>query len=384
MSKLSANTPSLVHELFKTRPLIAVMALAGCIGLTSIQGCSKDMEAENGEMKHAKMELAASLITTSRVRSRSIEDTVSSTGQIASISTPMISAEVTGRIITIAKDIGNSVKKGEIIAQIDPEMSRLKQTATHANVKRLEAIITNKESMLERNQQLLSKGFISNSRYDDAEAQLTATKEQLAQAKANYHSASEQFSKTNVRSSVDGQIIKRLISIGDYASKGKPLFEISTSGKLQVVLLFPEAMSSRFKQGQVVRLSTPTNPNEIAEGQITEILSAIDTSNRSIRIVVEVENPGQWKPGASVTGEVVLATKEQALVVPAQAIVLRPAGQVVYIVENGHVKQRIVTTGQTINGEVEILEGVNSGEQIANDGAGFLADNAMIRIQGVN
>ena len=79
-----------------------------------------------------------------------------------------------------------------------------------------------------------------------------------------------------------------------------------------------------------------------------------------------------------------LDIKEQALVVPAQAVVLRPAGQVVYIIEDNIVKQRIVVTGQTINGDVEILDGVNPGEQIANDGAGFLADNARIRIQGVN
>ncbi|PCI44300.1 MAG: efflux transporter periplasmic adaptor subunit [Moraxellaceae bacterium] len=382
MSKLSVNNPSQRYDTLKKSPLVIAMALAGCLGLASIQGCSND--TQSADMESTKVELAASLITASTVKNRAIEDTVSSMGQITSISTPKISAEVAGRIIAIYKDIGKTVAKGEIIAKIDPQLARLGQTATQANVKRLEAILTNQESILKRNQQLLEKGFISNSRFDDVEAQLIATKEQIVQAKANHQSAVEQLSKTDVRSSVDGQIIKRLISIGDYASRGKPLFEISTSQKLQVVLLFPEAMSSKFKQGQTVRLSTPTNPNEIAAGQITEILSAIDASNRSIRIVVEVENPGHWKPGASVRGEVVLNVKEQALVVPAQAVVLRPAGQVVYIIEDNFVKQRIVVTGQTIDGHVEILEGVNSGERIANDGAGFLADNARIRIQGVN
>ena len=382
MSKLSVNNPSQRDGTLRKNPLVIAMALAGCLGLTSIQGCSND--TQSADIESTQVELTASLITASTVHSRAIEDTVSSMGQITSISTPKISAEVAGRIISIYKDIGKTVAKGEIIAKIDPQIARLNQTAAQANVKRLEAILTNQESILKRNQQLLEKGFISNSRFDDVEAQLIATKEQIVQAKANHQSSVEQLSKTDVRSSVDGQIIKRLISIGDYASRGKPLFEISTSQKLQVVLLFPEAMSSKFNQGQTVRLSTPTNPNEIATGQITEILSAIDASNRSIRIVVEVENPGHWKPGASVSGEVVLDIKEQALVVPAQAVVLRPAGQVVYIIEDNIVKQRIVITGQTINGDVEILDGVNPGEQIANDGAGFLADNARIRIQGVN
>lgn len=322
-----------------------------------------------------------SIITTAIVKQEALSNVVSSVGVINSISSPTISAETSGTVSHIHKDIGQYVTKNEVIAVVDSEIAKLTVKEAEAAVKRLAALLENQEKSLVRNKKLLKKGFISDARYEDFESRLKATREQYAQAKAGLDKAYDRLEKTSIRSPLSGNIEQRFISEGDFVTPGKPVFKISTSDKFQVVLLFPETTSRYFKKGLSVKLTTPTTPDIIAEGEITDIVSMIDTSNRSIRIVVDVNNPGGWSPGASVLGEVILEKKPNALTVPQQSVVLRPAGKIVYLIKNNIAIQQIVETGMKKAGRVEIISGLQHNDMIAKDGAGFLTDNTPVSIQ---
>ena len=348
-------------------------ALVACSGSTS----KDENESASAEKKGKK----ATLITTHTVGTRTLEKTAVSFGKISSKNAPVISAEVSGRIVSIAKNIGETVSKGETLAKVDPEIARLTYRSAKANLDRSKTMLENQERIKNRSVQLLEKGFISQARFDDINDQLAMSRQQVNQAEAQMETAKEQLERTNIKSPINGNVTERMISIGDFVAQGKPIFKLSTSGKLQVILLFPETQVPLFKTGQLVRLSTPTNPDGKVEGEVTDIISMIDTSNRSVKLVVEVDNPGNWKPGASVTGEVVLSTKPDAVIVPAQSVVLRPAGNVVYVIENNVANQRVVQIGQRSNGMLEIIDGVKAGEVVANDGAGFLADEAPVQIK---
>lgn len=354
------------------------IASSTLIGVTLIttSACS------NKEEKTPKVTApAASIITTAVVKQEALSNVVSSVGVINSISSPTISAETSGTVSHIHKDIGQHVKKNEVIAVVDSEVAKLTVKEAEAAVKRLAALLENQEKNLVRNKELLNKGFISNARYDDFDSQLKATREQFAQAKAGLDKAYDRLEKTSIRSPLSGNIEQRFISEGDFVTPGKPVFKISTSDKFQVVLLFPETTSRYFKKGLSVKLSTPATPDIIAEGEITDIVSMIDTSNRSVRIVVDVNNPGGWSPGASVLGEVVLEKKPNALTVPQQSVVLRPAGTIVYLIKNNIAIQQVVETGMKKGGRVEIISGLQHNDVVAKDGAGFLTDNTPVSIQ---
>lgn len=349
---------------------------------STLSACGKST-AENGDnaSESNKSTQRATLITSHEVGTKVVEKTAVSFGEITSTNAPLVSAEVSGSIITINKDIGETVKKGEILATVDPEIAQLNYRSAQANLGRAKTMVDNQERIKNRSTQLLEKGFISQARYDDINDQLTMARQQLAQAKAQKETAEEQLSRTRIKAPIDGNVIERMVSVGDFVAPGKPLFKLSTSGKLQVVLLFPETLAPMFKTGQLVRLSTESNLNTKIEGEVTDIISMIDSSNRSVKLVVAVDNPGTWKPGASVTGEVVLDTKPNALVVPLQSVVLRPAGNVVYVIDNNMAQQRVVEVGQRSNGMLEVLSGLKLGELVANDGAGFLADGAPVQIK---
>ncbi|MEK7816506.1 MAG: efflux RND transporter periplasmic adaptor subunit, partial [Pseudomonadota bacterium] len=117
-----------------------------------------------------------------------------------------------------------------------------------------------------------------------------------------------------------------------------------------------------------------------AQGHIREIRPPLNTTTLSRDVIVAVIDSG-WRPEGSIRGEIVLGTRPQALIVPEQAVVLRRAGTVVYVVAGDVVKEHVVKTGVAREGVIEILEGVQADATVVVDGAALLSDNAKIKVR---
>ncbi len=343
----------------KTSSVIHLTAFCLCTALV-LPGCAKKPEEQ-------KKGLAPAVITVIQAQTRTMQILEQSVGEADSSTAPKVGAEVAGRIIKVAVDIGDAVKKGQLLAEIDP-------ADYSADAKRLEAQAISQHKLAERYRELARKGFISPSALENYDAQDIAAREQHTRATKN-------LSRTRILSPVDGRVDNRFVSVGDWIDLGKPVFQLSTSEKLRIRLPFPENVAARIKVGQTVTLTTPTAPDASVTGKIEQVQQLVGSTSRAFDAVVEVNNPGGWKPGASVNGAVIIEVHEHAVTVPEISVVLRPAGKVVYVIENGKAVQRIVTTGVSQNGLVEILQGVKEGETVAADGAGFLTDNAGINVK---
>jgi RND family efflux transporter MFP subunit len=329
-----------------------------------LPGCAKKPEEQK------KAGPPAAIITVTQAQSRAMQVLEQSVGEADSSTAPKVGAEVAGRIIKVHVEIGDPVKKGQLLAEIDA-------TDFSADEKRLEAQATSQRKLTERYRELARKGFISPSLLEGYEAQNVATREQYTRAAKN-------LSRTRIVSPVDGRVDNRMVSVGDWIDLGKPVFQLSTSENLRIRLPFPETAAQRIKVGQVVNLSTPTAPEAGVTGKIEQVRPMVGSTNRAFDAVVEVKNPGGWKPGASVNGAVVVEEHAEAVSVPEVSVVLRPAGKVVYVIENGKAVQHVVTTGVIQNGQVEILQGLKAGETVAVDGAGFLTDKAAVSVKEAN
>lgn len=326
-----------------------------------LPGCAKKTEEQT------KAGTPPAIITVTQVQSRNMQVLEQSVGEADSSTAPKVGAEVAGRIIKVYVDIGAPVKKGQLLAEIDA-------TDFTADANRLGAQASSQKKLTERYRELASKGFISSSQLEAYEAQNVSTREQYTRAAKN-------LSRTHIVSPVDGRIDNRMVSVGDWIDLGKPAFQISTSENLRIRLPFPETVAQRIKVGQGVILSTPAVPNATVTGKIEQVRPMVGSTNRAFDAVVEVRNPGGWKPGASVNGAVIIEEHEGAITVPEVSVVLRPAGKVVYVIEDGKAVQHIVITGVIQNGQVEILQGLKSGVSIAIDGAGFLTDKAVVSVK---
>ena len=151
-----------------------------------------------------------------------------------------------------------------------------------------------------------------------------------------------------------------------------------------VRLPFPAHVVRDLKIGQPVTLSSFENPDQTAQGRIVEIRPGLNTSTDSMEVIAEISNGRGWNPSGSVRGEIVMAVNKGALVVPEQAVVIRPARTVVYSVEKGVAQAHTVVTGVSRDGLVEIRSGLKADAMVAVDGASLLTDGAKVNISNAS
>lgn len=319
-------------------------------------------------------------VTLVSVVSRDLERWERAVGQLEALTAPMLAAEVAGRIVAVSADVGQTVQRGQALAAIDPGDFRLAAELAGADIQRLQSLIRSQSLQVKRFRELLKKKSANQSSLDEAEAQYGALKAQLVAARVRLQQAERDIARARITSPVDGRVDQRLISIGDYVKTGTPLFHLTTLERLRVRLPFPESLGAQLRVGLAARLSTPLAPGREVSGTVSDIRPEITRSNRAIEVIIDLDNPGDWEPGASVTGAVRVARHPGALVVPEVSVVRRPAGTVVYVIDGDKALQRVVQTGWRLDGMVEIRSGLAAGEQVVVDGAGFLTDGAAVAV----
>jgi len=322
----------------------------------------------------------ATLITVAQANARTLEMTEESVGALEAFIDPKVGAEVAGRVVQVHGFVGKKVKRGDLLAEIDSVDLEIQSRADAAEVGRLEALVANQERIIVNQQKLVEKNFISQNALDESVAQGKALREQLAAARARVDANRNALRKTRVVSPIDGEVEVQIVAPGDYVKVGDPMLQLVGTHRLYAHLPFPESAAPRLKIGQRVRLTSPLVPDFVIEAKIDEIRPTITATSRALDVIVKFDSDGKFRGGGSVNAQVVIGRKPNAIVVPEQSVVLRPAGKVVYLVEGGKAMQRVVQTGLKQAGLVEITAGLSGGETLAVDGAGFLTNNASVAL----
>src|SRR5262245_53268499 len=296
------------------------------------------------------------LITATTVQPRPIEIYEEVVGTLENVIDPTIGAEVAGRVTRVAGFTGKKVTKGEVLAEIDAADFQIQSRADKAEIGRLTSLLDQQQRVVERQQKLVSQGFISQNAVDDAVAQRNALRESLAMARAKADATGRSVTKSRVVAPVDGEIETQVVAIGDYVKVGDPLFKLVGVQEMRAHLMLPEAAATRIRVGLKVVMSSPAAPDRAIEARIDEIKPTVDA-------IVKFRGDGNlFRGGGTVNARIVTRTVEGALMVPEQAVVMRPAGKVVYAVQEGVARQRIVETGLRQDGFQEIVKGLAAGE----------------------
>lgn len=344
---------------------VAISASCG-----SSDSTSKEKEANNTK---------ATLVTVTTIKKQAVEITEEAIGTLEGLIDPTVAAEVAGRVVKVHVSPGEQVKQGQLLATLDAADFTMQRNEAQAEVSRIQALLDNQAKIVARNQALVDKKFISQNVVDNDKAQQNVLQQQLEAAKARVGSINHNSSKTRVISPVNGTVETRLVSAGDYLKVGDPIMQIISKQKLRAHLPFPEHIGAKLKPGLKVRLTTPTSSSKV-ETVIHELKPLIAEGSRTVDVIADVVNQSDWQPGATVNGTVVLGEESSALMIPEQSLVLRPAGEVVYVVRDGLAYQAVVKTGYRKNGLIELLEGLQPDATIVVDGAGFLTDKTPVTI----
>ena len=340
-----------------------------------LNACGGEESADAGETANDR----AVLISTLQAEIMDLPIWLETVGQVHSRSTPMLAAEVEGRITRVTADTGDDIEEGQLLAETDTSTLLLQRQAAQAGLERLEVHIANGERRVDRFETLASKDLSSQTQLDDAREQLEAYRADYKAARAQLAIVEDSLAKSRIIAPVAGVVQQRFINTGDFVKRGQALFEITRPNQLQAWLPYPESVALRVRIGQSAKIYSPLTPGEITPGEVTELQPSIGLGSRAVRAIVDLENPGNLRPRATLSGKVLVETRNQAVMVPNISVVRRPAGELVYVINGDKAEARLIKTGHHEGNLVEIISGLKGDETVATDGAAFLTDGVRVK-----
>lgn len=339
------------------------------------------MDAGDDGVQQSEQEVSVRLVTAKR---QEVVDELLSVGRLVSKTAPTLASEINATVMEVLVEEGDAVETGQPLVMLDTTNTELSRREAQAEIQRLQASIQNEARRVQRYRDLKTRDMMPEERLDDAEAKLAIDRAALEAAEARLAIAEDRLSHATLVSPVDGVVEKRHVSVGDYVKIGGPLMSVTDIRSLQAELPFPETVGADLAPGQVMFLTSPVAPGVEVEVTIETIRPQVGSMSRALVVLASLTNPGPWKPGATIEARVIVDRRPDAVVVPVVALVRRPAGEVVYVLNDPaarRVSERVVTIGQRKNGLVEVTTGLEQGTVVVADGAPYLSDGALVTVR---
>jgi HlyD family secretion protein len=266
-----------------------------------------------------------------------IQQTVTATGTVNAVTTVLVGTQVSGTIKNLYVDFNSRVKKGQLIALIDPEMLEAQAAQARANVGKADATFLDADRTLKRNKELFAKNLIPRSDLDTAETNFEGAKASLDQAKAALTVSETNLRYTRILSPVDGVVISRSVDVGQTvaASFQTPtLFTIAQDlTKMQIDTNIAESDIGVIELGQVVEFTVDAYPETTFKGKVWQKRQAPITVQNVVTydVVIQVDNRDlRLMPGMTANVSVIITTEHDVLRITNAALRFRfserPAG----------------------------------------------------------
>lgn len=311
-------------------------------------------------------------VSSTQVTAMHWQPTLSAVGSLVAVNGIDVTTEVAGKIEEIRFKSSGKVAKGDVLVKLDATVDRAALEGFKADM-RLAAL------QLKRNARLLPKRAVSQSAYDEAKARHESAQAKVASQKAL-------ISKKTVRAPFSGLLGIREVDVGQYLSPGAKIVQLQQLTPIFVDYALPERHFGQLQAGQEVQVAISAYPGESFVGQITAVDAAVSPATRSIQVRATLQNPdGRLRPGMFAEVTTAQGEPRRVLTIPRTAVSYNPYGDFVFIVkagENGQtVAQRAqITTGAIQQGRVEIVKGLEIGQQVVQAGQQKLRNGQPIHI----
>jgi RND family efflux transporter MFP subunit len=332
--------------------LLAALAVAG------LAAC--------GDKSAPKPAPRAAAVKTAAVELRDIELTTSAEAVMEAVRQSTVSAQIAGRIVELRFDIGDYVKKGDVIVRIDERSAARALEASEAQVLEAQAALANARAQFERSRQLLAQKFISQAALDQAEAAYKSAQARVSALVAGAGAAATERSFATVIAPYSGVVSARHVELGEMATPGRPLMTGFDPSTLRVVATVPQAQVAAIQAGGKARIEIPSLGRWVDVKAMTIVPQADPRTHTSrIRLELPAEVRGVV-PGVYARAHFVVG-RAPRLLVPRAAVLRRSEVTAVYVVDaesRVHLRQvRLGTAGDEAS--VEVLAGLKPGERVA-------------------
>jgi len=344
--------------------------------------------------------------------------TVTVTGTLAADEEVVAAFKVPGRVSEIAVDLGSPVRKGQLLARLDPTDFRLRVEQAEAalrqvraglglsrdgavesvdpektaQVREARAVLEEARLNRDRTARLSEKNLIARSEVDASQSRLLVAEsryqaaleeirnrqELLAERNSGLALARQQLADAVLSAPIDGAVRERRASVGEYLAAGAPVFALVRTHPLRLRVAVTERDAPSVRVGQAVQVRLEGDP-AVHAGRVARLSPSISEQNRTLVVEAEVANPtGRLRPGSFARAEIVVEADRTAVMVPAGTVVTFAGLEKVFVVKDGKAVEQRVRTGRRSGDRVEILEGVAAGDQVVADPGSLVGGTPVI------
>jgi RND family efflux transporter MFP subunit len=390
-------------------PVLVLLSAVLAAGCGRAKGATSAPKADNP---------AAVAVSVTAVVEQPIARFIRVTGTLAAEEQADVAAETQGRVVATPVERGTRVGEGADLIRIAPAEASAQAAEAEANAAQIEsrlalgetgafdldkvpevanakATLTLTQGDFDRAKMLFDKKLLSQADYDKSSAQLEVSRRQydiarngaaqqyqsLLAARARVSLARKALADTVVRAPFAGVVGERLVSVGDYVTRGTKVVSVLRTNPLRLQLTVPQQFSVEVAVGRAVSLEVDTAPGKTYTGQVRYVSPALQADSRTLIVEAVVANAdGALRPGTFATAQIEQTTSTPGILVPAAAVRTVSGTSRVFVVAGGRAEERLVTTGPAVGDRVEVTTGLKAGEQVATSNLAQLVDGVAVSI----
>lgn len=289
---------------------------------------------------------------------------------------------INGKIIERRVDVGNLVKKGQVLARLDATDTNLNAQAASADVKAAEANHALAKAEVERQRTLFNRKFISASALDLREAELKTSAARLEQVKAQAAVSGNQSRYTALIADRDGVITQIHAEPGQVVEAGATIVQIVDTKQIEVLVAVPESRMAKVKVGDSVAIKLWADREKTYLGTVREIAPAADSATRAFDVRVAVKDADEAIKLGMTAGVRFVQNEADEIIIPSTALTQINGKDSVWVIDNnGVASPREVTAGQYTEAGIKITMGLQAGEMVATAGIHTLIKGQKVKPQ---
>ena len=366
--------------------------------LIIFQACGGRSASSGGPSERGNQKNPGTSVETITAETRDISRQIKSFGNIRAQEIVQVTPQLSNRITQVYAELGDTVKQGEVLAEIYDAPFRDRFQQAKAQIEQSRSSYVRDSLQFERQQELYQKDLISGSEYESAKATFESSKAQLQSSKASLTESRENLNNTRITSPVYGVVLNRNISEGDLATTGQVAYEIANLVGYQARVYLPLEEWKNVEIGQSVDFRVSNQPSISGKGRVTQISPRLNPTTGLGEVIISLTQDGDSiYQGVLVEATINVETHNNAVVIPRAALVenvqtlIEPESNTIqlersysaFVVKDDSLAiQSELRLGIEQGDKVEVLSGLQPGDEIVITGQNGLSDSTRVRVAG--
>lgn len=368
-------------------PLLAFLGIAAAVpgcGDSPANGAPHPAEAQPPDMSLR--------VRTARVENARLASIERMSGPVRAFVEAMVRAETQGRVLSRPAERGAAVKAGDVLVELDASRLVLELRQAEATLQARQTDLEHARREHQRGEKLVEQDAISEQRRDDLRHGLAAARDAHALARVARDTAERLLADASIRAPIDGRVDDLFVEVGEFITAGTPVARVLDFSRARIFAGVTASEAARLEPGMRARASFHSLGGLFHEALLRSVARAADPEDGTYRIELWIEEPDpRLRDGMVATLEFASEGGDARPLAPRSALVRRGGGSEVFVVERngdggglGVARLREVRTGRSGEDLVEVLEGLEPGEEVVVEGQFALRDGATVRVDGAS